>query len=44
MVDPKGNRITRVFHAKYPNEYITRPEKLRENLESFRQFHEELLK
>jgi len=44
MVDPAGNRITRVFHAKYPNEYITRPEKLRENLESFRQFHRELLK
>ena len=44
MVDPQGNRITRVFHAKYPNEYITRPEKLRENLESFRQFHRELLK
>ena len=44
MVDPQGNRITRVFHAKYPNEYITRPEKLRENLESFRQFHQELLK
>ena len=44
MVDPQGNRITRVFHAKYPNEYITRPEKLRENLEAFRQFHQELLK
>ncbi|MBQ2062442.1 MAG: coproporphyrinogen dehydrogenase HemZ [Oscillospiraceae bacterium] len=43
MVDPAGNRISRVFHAKYPNEYITRPEKLRENLETFRQFHEELL-
>ena len=44
MVDPVGNRISRVFHAKYPNEYITRPDKLRENLEAFRQFHEELLK
>ncbi|MBE6989805.1 MAG: coproporphyrinogen dehydrogenase HemZ [Ruminococcaceae bacterium] len=44
MVDPAGNRISRVFHAKYPNEYITRPEKLRENLESFRQFHKELLR
>ena len=38
-----GNRISRVFHAKYPNEYITRPEKLQENLEAFRQFHLELL-
>ena len=44
MVDPLGNRISRVFHAKYPNEYITRPEKLQENLEAFRQFHRELLK
>ncbi len=44
MVDVKGNHITRVFHAKYPNEYITRPEKLRENLEAFRAFHAELLK
>ena len=43
MVDPVGNRISRVFHAKYPNEYITRPEKLRENLDAFRQFHQELL-
>ncbi len=44
MVDPAGNRISRVFHAKYPNEYIARPEKIRENLETFRRFHEELMK
>ena len=30
MVDPAAGRIERVFHAKYPNEYITRPEKITE--------------
>lgn len=42
MVDPAANRISRVFHAKYPQEYITRPEKIRENLETFRRFHEQM--
>ena len=40
MVDAAANRISRVFHAKYPQEYISRPEKIRENLETFRRFHE----
>ena len=40
MVDPVRGRIERVFHAKYPNEYINRPEKIQENLETFRAFHE----
>ena len=43
MVDPVRQRISRVFHPKYPAEYMTRPEKLRENLETFRRFHQELL-
>ena len=43
MVDAAGNRISRVFHAKFPQEYIDRPEKIRENLDSFRRFHQELL-
>lgn len=44
MVDPAQERICRVFHAKYPGEYIARPEKIRENLESFRLFHETMLR
>ena len=40
MVDAQRNRIERVFHPKFPLEYIQRPEKLAENLESFRRFHE----
>ena len=44
MVDAKRGRIERVFHAKFPTEYIQRPEKLQENLDSFRAFHENMLK
>jgi len=44
MVDLSRNRIERVFHPKYPTEYIERPEKIRENLEAFRTFHENMLK
>ena len=39
MVDPAAGRIERVFHAKYPNEYITRPEKIQKNLEDFADFY-----
>ena len=42
MVDAKRNRIERVFHPKFPLEYIQRPEKLTENLEAFRRFHQEM--
>ena len=42
MVDAKRNRIERVFHPKFPLEYIQRPEKLAENLETFRRFHENM--
>ena len=42
MVDPAAGRIERVFHAKYPTEYIQRSEKLEENLSAFRQFHENM--
>ena len=42
MVDAQCNRIERVFHPKFPLEYIQRPEKLAENLESFRRFHESM--
>ena len=42
MVDAPRNRIERVFHPKFPLEYIQRPEKLAENLESFRRFHESM--
>ena len=38
----KRNRIERVFHPKFPLEYIQRPEKLTENLEAFRRFHQEM--
>ena len=42
MVDAAHNRIERVFHPKFPLEYIQRPEKLAENLEAFRRFHESM--
>lgn len=44
MVDAKNNRIERVFHAKFPNEYIQRPEKIAANLAAFRAFHENMKK
>ncbi len=44
MVDAAHNRIERVFHHKFPLEYIQRPEKTAENIEAFRRFHEEMLK
>ena len=44
MVDPKRNRIERVFHAKFPAEYIQRVDKREENLSAFRAFHEAMLK
>ena len=44
MVDPVNNRIERVFHAKFPNEYIRRPEKITANLAAFRDFHENMKK
>ena len=44
MVDPANNRIERVFHAKFPNEYIQRPEKIAANLAAFRAFHENMKK
>lgn len=40
MVDTANNRIERVFHAKFPSEYIQRPEKIAANLAAFRAFHE----
>ena len=40
MVDPVHDRIERVFHPKFPTEYIARPEKIRQDLETFRRFHE----
>lgn len=44
MVDPVHDRIERVFHPKFPTEYIARPEKIRQDLETFRRFHETMLK
>jgi len=44
MVDPRRNRIERVFHAKFPTEYIQRVDKLEANLSAFRAFHESMLK
>ena len=44
MVDPVRDRIERVFHLKFPTEYIARPEKLRQDLETFRRFHENMQK
>ena len=32
MVDPVHDRIERVFHPKFPTEYIARPEKIRQDL------------
>ena len=40
MVDPARQRIERVFNLKYPQEYIQRPEKVRENQRAFRAFYE----
>ena len=39
MVDPYRGRIERVFNAKYPQEYIQRPEKLSANRVAFRAFY-----
>ena len=39
MVDPSRGRIERVFNAKYPQEYIQRPEKLSANRAAFRAFY-----
>ena len=36
-----GGEIRRAFNAKYPREYIDRPEKRRANLAAFRAFYEE---
>lgn len=44
MVDWPRQHIERLFHPKYPTEYIQRPEKVAENLEAFRAFHEKMLK
>ena len=44
MVDPAAGHIERVFHAKYPNEYITRPEKIQKNLEDFADFYRRMKK
>ena len=43
MVDPVAGRIERVFHAKFPQEYIQREDKRTENREAFRAFHEHML-
>lgn len=43
MVDAGRQRIERLFHPKYPTEYIQRPEKVAENLEAFGAFHREML-
>ena len=44
MVDPVRDRIERVFRPKFPTEYIARPETLRQDLETFRRFHENMQK
>ena len=44
MVDWPRQHIERLFHPKYPTEYIQRPEKVAENLEAFRVFHENMRK
>ena len=44
MVDAERGRIERVFHAKFPTEYIQREDKRQENLRAFRVFHENMLK
>ena len=43
MVDAGAGRIERVFHAKFPKEYIQREDKRRENRETFRAFHQHML-
>ncbi len=43
MVDARAGHIERVFHAKFPNEYIQREDKRRENRETFRDFHLHML-
>ena len=42
MVDRAGGRIQRSFNLKFPQEYISRPEKIRENQEAFRAFYRAL--
>ncbi len=44
MVDPQRGRIERVFHAKFPTEYIQREDKRQANLQAFRAFHENMLR
>jgi len=44
LVDRRGNRIERLFHVKYPLEYIQRPEKIAENRRDFVRFYQELWK
>jgi len=39
LVSGDGSRIERVFNAKYPREYITRPEKIVKKIEEIRKFH-----
>jgi oxygen-independent coproporphyrinogen-3 oxidase len=44
MVDiRRDDRIERLFHPKFPTEYIQRTEKVAENLEKFAAFHREML-
>ncbi|MBO5122904.1 MAG: coproporphyrinogen dehydrogenase HemZ, partial [Oscillospiraceae bacterium] len=44
MVDiRRDDRIERLFHPKFPTEYIQRKEKIAENLEKFAAFHREML-
>lgn len=40
MVDGRANRIQRAFNAKYPAEYIQRPEKWRANQAAFAAFYQ----
>ena len=44
MVDiRRDDRIERLFHPKFPTEYIQRTEKIAENLEKFAAVHREML-
>ena len=44
MVDiRRDDRIERLFHPKYPLEYIQRQEQVAGNLERFAAFHREML-
>ena len=44
MVDiRRDDRIDRIFHPKYPTEYIQRQEQLAADLEKFAAFHREML-